>query len=94
VPVGLSKSACLRNLNARIIWLDKQTWLGYGGNGNERVTPPTMISVGAAGATGGRGAADARPHPPNNGKALLGRCDVEWDESALAVGRSGVAKSS
>ncbi len=53
-----------------------------------------MISVGAAGATGGGGAADARPHPPNNGNALLGRCDVGWDESALAVGRNGVAKSS
>ena len=52
------------------------------------------VAVVDAGATGGGGGADARPHPPNNGKALLGRCDVEWDESALAVGRSGVAKSS
>ena len=92
MPVGLSNSACLRNLNALIIWLDRQTWLGYGGNGNDRDTPPTTISVGAAGAAGG-GSAAAFPQPPNNGKHFLGACADFGTECALVRGR-GVAKSS
>jgi hypothetical protein len=63
VPVGLSNSACFRNLKALIIWLAIQIWLGYGGYGNSRVTPQTTTDL--DGAAGSR--VVAGPHPPKPG---------------------------
>ena len=89
MPVGLSNSACFRNLNALIIWFARQTWLGYGGNGNARVTPPTTISEGADETAGGFA---AWPHPPNKGKLRCGLPAATWDGNALDT--RGATKSS